>query len=102
MIPSKITEPQRLPLRRVLGRYRVLGTRAYRDHEPGVEFVAFLDPGPEGRAIRRGSIKLLERIEVTVGSVPHTLPSALAANIPHERNGRGEQRLSTLDRRVRV
>lgn len=45
-----------------LGRYRVVGTRAYREHEPGEEFEAVLDPNAETRAINRGSIKLLERL----------------------------------------
>ena len=44
------------------GRYRVTGTREYRGHAPGQEFVASLERRAEGRAILRGDITLVERV----------------------------------------
>lgn len=55
---------------RELGRYKVTGKRAHREHEPGEIFEARLDRRAEERAIARGSIILLERIpdDLTPGS----------------------------------
>lgn len=51
-----------------VGRYLVTGIRGYRGHERGSEFEAFLEPGPERRAVNRGDIQLLERVRVEVGA----------------------------------
>lgn len=45
-----------------LGRYQVVGKRAYREHVPGSIFEARLDRSAEARAIARGSIALLALI----------------------------------------
>lgn len=54
----------------VIGVYRVTGSRAYRGHEPGTEFWARLEPRAESRALARGAIELLERVEAAI--VPGT------------------------------
>jgi hypothetical protein len=56
------------------GVYRVIGRRAYRGHEPGTEFHAYIDPGAEWRAIGRGDIELLERLEPALSAGSFTLP----------------------------
>jgi len=43
--------------------YRVTGKREYRGHKPGSQFEAILDPGPEQRAIARGDITVIARVE---------------------------------------
>lgn len=59
-------------------RYLVTGKRQYRWHEPGSIFEARLDSDAERRAIERGSIRVLEEVEVKVESFdlpddwPHT------------------------------
>lgn len=58
----------------VIGIYRVTGERAYRGHSPGTEFGAKLDPLAEARAINRGRLELLERIEPTIESGSFRLP----------------------------
>ena len=40
----------------------VIGTRAYRGHDPGQDFYAVLDPRAEERAVARGAIKVLDRL----------------------------------------
>lgn len=45
------------------GVYLVTGRRQYRGHEPGTTFEALIDPLAEERAIGRGDIQLLRRIE---------------------------------------
>lgn len=57
------------------GAYRVTGARAYRGHEPGTTFEAVLDPAAEVRAIRRGSIELLERVTPALKPGSFDLPS---------------------------
>jgi hypothetical protein len=57
-----------------LGRYRVVGRRAYRGHQPGEEFEACLDRDAEGRAINRGSIRLLERVPAELKPGSYRLP----------------------------
>lgn len=47
-------------------RYLVTGKRQYRWHAPGTIFEAQLDPDAERRAIERGSIRVLEEVEVCV------------------------------------
>lgn len=59
------------------GRYLVTGGREYRGHAPGTEFVAQLEPGPEGRAVARGDIQLLERTFATVEPGSYTLTDEL-------------------------
>ena len=44
------------------GVYKVTGKREYMGVEPGEEFEAQLDPGPESRAVARGDIVLLRRV----------------------------------------
>ena len=44
-----------------MSRYRVVGPRRYRGHQPGDLFEAQLDPRAEARAIGRGDIVLLAR-----------------------------------------
>jgi hypothetical protein len=56
------------------GLYRVIGTRRYREHRPGDLFEAKLDPGAEARAIGRGDIELVERIQFTVKPGSYRLP----------------------------
>jgi hypothetical protein len=62
-----------------MGRYLVSGHRAYRGHMPGTEFEAVLDSAAEARAVRRGSIELLERM---VADLPpnYRLPSGWPTN----------------------
>ena len=57
-----------------VGRYRVIGTRAYRDHEPGTEFWASLERNAERRALDRGSIELLEEIVPRIEPGSYALP----------------------------
>ena len=47
-------------------RYLVTGKRQYRWHAPGTVFEAKLDPDAERRAIERGSIRVLEEIDIQV------------------------------------
>lgn len=47
-------------------RYLVTGKRQYRWHAPGTVFEAQLDPDAEQRAIERGSIRVLEEIDIKV------------------------------------
>lgn len=67
---------------RELGRYQVVGRRAYRGHLPGVIFEGRLDRNAEGRAIQRGSIRLLEivRDDLVPGSyrLPDGRPNSTA------------------------
>jgi hypothetical protein len=55
-------------------RYLVLGTRLYRGHAPGTIFEAALDPQAEQRAIERGAIEVLDRIEPSLDSEGYQLP----------------------------
>lgn len=43
--------------------YEVIGTREYRGHKPGERFEAKLDPGAEDRAVRRGDIRVIRRVQ---------------------------------------
>lgn len=56
------------------GRYRVIGTREYREHRPGDLFEAKLDQRAEARAIGRGDIELVERITFSVNPGSYRLP----------------------------
>ena len=58
----------------ILGEYLVTGKRNYRGHAPGTKFEARLAPGPEARAIARGDIRLLRRIEPAVPAGSYTFP----------------------------
>jgi hypothetical protein len=40
--------------------YRVSGSTAYMDHQPGETFEAELEPGQEQRALERGSIEIVK------------------------------------------
>lgn len=44
------------------GRYRVVGSREYRGHSTGQEFIARLDTHAAQRAIQRGDIVFVERV----------------------------------------
>jgi hypothetical protein len=59
---------------RDLGRYEVTGPRIYRGHPPGTIFEARIAPGPENRAINRGSITLLERVPDDLRPNSYRLP----------------------------
>ncbi len=56
------------------GIYKVSGRRRYRTHMPGERFEARLDPDAEARAIKRGDIVLLERVELTLLRGSFALP----------------------------
>lgn len=58
-----------------LGVYQVVGTRAYRGHQPGEVFESVLDPAAEARAIDRGSIRLLDRLEADLPHGKYRLPA---------------------------
>ena len=45
------------------GRYRVVGAREYRGHAPGEVFIANIDRNAMRRAVDRGDILLVERVE---------------------------------------
>lgn len=49
-----------------LGLYTVTGNREYRGHKPGEEFEAYIQPGPEKRAVDRGDIVLHRRVLPTL------------------------------------
>jgi len=56
------------------GMYEVTGRRPFRGHQPGETFEAQLGPGAEARAIRRGDIRLIERITVQVPAGSYAFP----------------------------
>ncbi len=56
------------------GVYLVTGKRQYRGHDPGEEFEAHLDLGVEERAIARGDIQLLRRMEPDLVAGSYDLP----------------------------
>jgi hypothetical protein len=70
-----------------LGVYEVTSRRGYRGHLPGQVFEAVLDPNAEARAINRGSIRLLERVEANLPAGKYRLPTGWP--ITAERNGDG-------------
>lgn len=57
------------------GRYRVTGSRAYRGHAPGSVFDAVMPASVEARAVRRGSVELVERITPALQEGSYELPS---------------------------
>ena len=57
------------------GTYLVLGTRRYRDHEPGTVFTERLDRGAEARAIQRGNIRFLHDWGPTIDRQNLTFPT---------------------------
>lgn len=75
---------------RYYGQWRVCGKRAYRDHQPGEVFVAVLEGAAAARAVRRGSIELVEAITFDLSSALWVLPSALCDSIPTQRHTREE------------
>lgn len=56
------------------GRYQVTGAREYRGHPTGVVFDARLDRATEIRAVGRGNIVLLERVDPRVPAGSFTFP----------------------------
>ena len=65
-------------------RYLVTGKRQYRWHAPGTVFEAKLDPDAERRAVERGSIRVLEEIDIRAGDyrLPEDWPTAANARQP--------------------
>jgi hypothetical protein len=60
---------------RFLGVYEVIGTRSYMEHKPGERFEARLDRNAEARAVERGSIRLLRRVEEDLPAHKYRLPT---------------------------
>lgn len=58
----------------IFGRYEVTGTREYRGHKHGEEFIARLDRGAEQRAISRGDIRFISTFEPTLEPGSYQLP----------------------------
>lgn len=56
------------------GEYRVVGRRAYRGHDPGTTFRALIKPDAERRAIDRGDITLIRRIQPGLQDGRYRLP----------------------------
>jgi hypothetical protein len=56
------------------GVYEVIGRREYRGHAPGETFVARLDVNAALRAIARGDIRLVERVDPSIDPRRLTLP----------------------------
>lgn len=71
-----------------LGRYEVVGKRAYREHVPGSIFEARLDRAAEARAIARGSIRLLALIPDDLVPGSYRLPTGWPVVANHDTNGR--------------
>ncbi len=57
-----------------MGEYEVVGRREYRGHKPGVIFEARIDRNAEGRAIRRGDIRLLRVIKPRIPAGSWVMP----------------------------
>ena len=74
------------------GHYRVIGSRRYRGHEPGTEFIAEIAPVAEHRAVRRGDILLLERVEPALLPGSFEFPQGWLAS-PNTPVQRGAERL---------
>ncbi len=74
------------------GHYRVTGSRRYRGHEPGTEFIAEIAPNAEHRAVGRGDIVLLERVEPALLPGSFEFPQGWLAS-PHTPDQRGAERL---------
>jgi hypothetical protein len=55
-------------------RYRVGPRRRFREHNPGDEFEAILDPLHERRALLRGDIVVVERFVFTLAPGSFALP----------------------------
>lgn len=82
------------------GRYRVTSDRAFRDHDPGSEFVARLDTAHERRAVRRRAIELLERIDFGLESALYVMPKGWEDSAETLGRSDEDRRLSSLERRV--
>ncbi len=72
-------------MRESYGIYSVTGRRSYRGHKPGDTFEARLEPEAEYRAVRRGDITLLKRVELTLLEGSFALPKDWP---PSEANGK--------------
>jgi hypothetical protein len=57
-----------------MGRYEVIGKRAYREHQPGSVFEARIPWDAEQRAVHRGSIRLIERLTADLPPGKYRLP----------------------------
>jgi hypothetical protein len=77
----------------IYGRYVVTGSRAYRGHTQGTQFVARIDPNAESRAIARGDIQLLGRIEPSVSPAFFTPPAGWLASLSQSTEGAGRRPL---------
>lgn len=73
------------------GRYEVVGSRTYRGHEPGTVFEAVLERQAETRALNRGNIRLLERVEIGVESGSFALPKRPAGKRSGTRKKKGSE-----------
>jgi hypothetical protein len=62
--------------------YRVRGPLRYREHEPGETFEAVLEPDVEERALRHGTIEVLERSDPGIQPGSVTLPDGWQAAQP--------------------
>jgi hypothetical protein len=56
------------------GIYKVTGRRAYRNHHPGSTFTARLLPDVEYRALLRGDITLIRRVDGALQRGSYELP----------------------------
>ena len=59
----------------MISKYRVTGARRYREHKPGATFEANLDPAAEQRAVDRGDIELIERLQTGLREGSYRLPA---------------------------
>ena len=57
-----------------VGRYEVVGGRAFMGHKHGDVFIAELDENAEARSVNRGSLRLLERLEMDLPVGKYRLP----------------------------
>jgi hypothetical protein len=73
----------------VYGEYLVTGRREYRGHKPGCTFTARLDRRAEQRAMGRGDIRLIQRVEPRPG--PHTFPTGWPRGSREEPLSLGEE-----------
>ncbi len=56
------------------GIYKVVGRTEYRGHKPGETFVARLDMNAAARAIKRGSIALVDQVDPSLDPGRLVLP----------------------------
>lgn len=59
----------------ISGEYEVVGKAEYLGHPQGTVFVARLNAGAERRAVNRGAIRLIRRVEPTLEPGSYQLPT---------------------------